>query len=249
MDDSTSEFTVPVYYENDPDRSHIDDKTVAVIGYGSQGHAHALNLHDSGVDVVVGLREGSASRAEAEEDGLRVATPDDAAAEADVVVLLVPDNVQPAVYEALEPGLEAGDTLLFAHGFNIHYGQIEPPEDVDVTMVAPKGPGHIVRRDYERGEGTPALLAVYQDATGDAREEALAYAHAIGAARAGVVETTFQEEVESDLFGEQAVLCGGVTSLVKHGFETLVENGYAPEMAYFECLNELKLIVDLMYEG
>jgi ketol-acid reductoisomerase len=244
-----AEFETTVYYEDDPDRSQIDDKTVAVVGYGSQGHAHAQNLHDSGVDVVVGLREGSSSRVAAEEDGLRVAAPDDAAAEADVVMLLVPDTVQPAVYEALEGGLEPGDSLMFAHGFNIHYGQIEPPEYVDVTMVAPKGPGHIVRRDYERGEGTPALLAVYQDHTGQAREEALAYADAIGAARAGVVETTFREEVESDLFGEQAVLCGGVTSLVKHGFETLVDAGYAPEMAYFECLNELKLIVDLMYEG
>jgi ketol-acid reductoisomerase len=243
------EFTTTVYYEDDPDRSFIDEKTVAVVGYGSQGHAHAQNLHDSGVDVVVGLREGSASREAAAEDGLRVETPAAAAAEADIVMLLVPDNVQPVVYEQIRDGLEAGDSLMFAHGFNIHYGQIEPPEDVDVTMVAPKGPGHIVRRDYERGEGTPALLAIYQDQTGEARQEALAYADAIGAARAGVVETTFQEEVETDLFGEQAVLCGGVTSLVKHGFETLVDAGYSPEMAYFECLNELKLIVDLMYEG
>ncbi|MFB6120376.1 MAG: ketol-acid reductoisomerase [Halobacteriaceae archaeon] len=244
-----NQFTTPVYYEDDPDRSYIDEKTVAVIGYGSQGHAHALNLHESGVEVVVGLREGSSSREQAEADGLRVAAPDDAAAEADVVMVLVPDNVQPAVFEALEPELDEGDTVMFAHGFNIHYNQIEPPEHVDVTMVAPKGPGHIVRRDYERGEGTPALVAVYRDRTGEAKQEALAYAHAIGAARAGIVETSFQEEVETDLFGEQAVLCGGVTSLIKHGFETLVDAGYAPEMAYFECMNELKLIVDLLYEG
>jgi len=243
------EFTTPVYYEDDPDRSYIDDKTVAVIGYGSQGHAHALNLHDSGVDVVVGLREDSSSREKAEADGVRVATPDDAASEADVVMVLVPDNVQPAVFEALEPELDAGDTVMFAHGFNIHYNQVEPPEDVDVTMVAPKGPGHIVRRDYERGEGTPALVAVYRDYTGEAKQEALAYGHALGSARAGIVETSFKEEVETDLFGEQAVLCGGVTNLIKHGFDTLVDAGYAPEMAYFECMNELKLIVDLLYEG
>ncbi|MFB6137142.1 MAG: ketol-acid reductoisomerase, partial [Halobacteriaceae archaeon] len=233
----SEDFTTPVYYEDDPDRSHIDDKTVAVIGYGSQGHAHSRNLSDSGVDVVVGLREGSASREDARSHGLRVAAPDDAASEADVVMILVPDTVQPAVFEALEPELDAGDTVMFAHGFNIHYNQIEPPADVDVTMVAPKGPGDIVRRDYERGEGTPALVAVYRDVTGEAKAEALAYAHAIGSARAGVVETTFREEVETDLFGEQAVLCGGVTSLVKHGFETLVDAGYAPEMAYFECMN------------
>ena len=247
--DADDEFTVPVYYEDDPDRSYIDGKTVAVIGYGSQGHAHAQNLAESGVDVVVGLRESSSSREAAREDGLDVATPREATERADVVMLLVPDNTQPAVYEAIEPALEEGDTLMFAHGFNIHYGQIRPPEHVDVTMIAPKGPGHIVRRDYERGEGTPALVAIYQDATGEAREEALAYGHALGSARAGIVETTFREEVESDLFGEQAVLCGGVTNLIKHGFETLVDNGYAPEMAYFECLNELKLIVDLIYEG
>jgi ketol-acid reductoisomerase len=244
-----SAFTVPVYYEDDPDRSHIDDKTVAVIGYGSQGHAHAQNLHDSGVDAVVGLREGSSSREQAESDGLRVATPREATEQADVTVMLVPDNVQSAVYDDIEPGLEEGDTLMFAHGFVIHYGQVEPPEGVDVTMVAPKSPGQLVRRNYVEGSGTPALVAVYRDHTGGALEEALAYGHAIGCARAGLLETSFQEEVESDLFGEQAVLCGGVTSLVRHGFETLVDNGYAPEMAYFECLNELKLIVDLMYEG
>jgi ketol-acid reductoisomerase len=245
----TENFTTTVYDDGDADSAHIEDKTVAVLGYGSQGHAQAQNLADSGVDVVVGLREGSSSRAEAEADGLTVATPDVAVADADIAVMLVPDTVQPAVYEAVADGLEAGDTLQFAHGFNIHYGQIEPPEDVDVTMVAPKSPGHLVRRTYKRGEGTPGLVAVYQDATGEATDEALAYAQAIGCARAGVIETTFKEEVETDLFGEQAVLCGGVTEMVKAGFETLVEAGYAPEMAYFECLNELKLIVDLMYEG
>ena len=246
---AADEFTQPVYHDDDADSAHIEEKTVAVLGYGSQGHAHAQNLHDSGVDVVVGLRPESSSVAAAEADGLRVAAPTEAAAEADVVSMLVPDTVQPAVYEAIEPELEAGNTLQFAHGFNIHYNQIEPPEDVDVTMVAPKSPGHLVRRNYEAGEGTPALLAVYQDATGEATDEALAYAQAIGCARAGVIETSFQEETESDLFGEQAVLCGGVTSLVKTGYETLTDNGYSPEMAYFEVLNELKLIVDLMYEG
>jgi ketol-acid reductoisomerase len=245
----TDEFTVPVYHEDDVDPGHVADSTVAVLGYGSQGHAHAQNLADSGVDVVVGLREDSASRTAAREDDLRVATPDVAAAEADVVSILVPDTVQPAVFEAIEDGLEAGDTLQFAHGFNVHYGQIEPPADVDVTMVAPKSPGHLVRRNYEAGEGTPALLAVYQDATGSAHEEALAYAGAIGCASAGVVETTFREETETDLFGEQAVLCGGVSELIRAGYETLVDAGYSPEMAYFECLNEMKLIVDLMYEG
>jgi ketol-acid reductoisomerase len=245
----TDEFTTTVYHEDDADATDIEDKTVAVLGYGSQGHAHAQNLDDSGVDVIVGLREDSSSRAEAEADGLEVATPDVAAARADTVVMLVPDTVQPAVYEAIEPELEEGDTLQFAHGFNIHYGQIEPPEYVDVTMVAPKSPGHLVRRTYKRGEGTPGLLAVYQDATGNAHDEGLAYAQAIGCTRAGVIETTFREETETDLFGEQAVLCGGVTEMVKAGFETLVDAGYSPEMAYFECLNELKLIVDLMYEG
>jgi len=243
------EFTIPVYYESDADQSQLDEKTVAVLGYGSQGHAHSLNLADSGVDVVVGLREDSDSRAEAEAEGLTVKDPLEAARDGDVIMFLVPDTVQPTVYEAVSPGIEAGDTVMFAHGFNIHYSQIEPAEDVDVTMVAPKSPGHLVRRNYVNDEGTPALIAIEQDVTGDAREEALAYADALGCARAGVIETTFQEEVETDLFGEQAVLCGGATALVKHGFETLVDNGYAPEMAYFECLNELKLIVDLMYEG
>jgi len=245
----TEEFTTTVHYDSDADSTQLTGKTVAVLGYGSQGHAHAQNLDDSGVDVVVGLRESSSSREQARADGLRVETPDDAAREGDIVVLLVPDTVQPAVYEAIEPELDAGDTLQFAHGFNVHYGQIEPPEDVDVTMIAPKAPGHLVRRTYERGEGTPGLLAVYQDATGEADAEALAYAEALGCTRAGVIETTFREETETDLFGEQAVLCGGVTELVKTGYETLVEAGYSPEMAYFECLNELKLIVDLMYEG
>ncbi|WP_251343273.1 ketol-acid reductoisomerase [Haloplanus halophilus] len=245
----TDEFTVPVYYDDDADSDAIAGKTVAVLGYGSQGHAHAQNLDDSGIDVVVGLRKSSDSWAQAENDGLRVATPDDAVAEADVVSMLVPDTVQPAVFEAISDGLEAGDTLQFAHGFNIHYNQIQPPEGVDVTMIAPKTPGHLLRRNYVEDTGTPALLAVYQNTTGEAKAEALAYAQALGCTRAGVVETTFQEEVETDLFGEQAILCGGITALIKHGYETLVDAGYSPEMAYFECLNEMKLIVDLMYEG
>jgi ketol-acid reductoisomerase len=248
MSESES-FTSTVYYDDDAEESNIESKTVAVLGYGSQGHAHAQNLADSGVDVVVGLREGSSSRAAAEEDGLRVATPVEAAAEADIVSMLVPDTVQPKVFESIRDVLEPGDTLQFAHGFNIHYDQIQPPEDVDVAMVAPKSPGHLVRRNYESGEGTPGLLAIYQDTTGEAKAEALAYAKGIGCTRAGVIETTFQEETETDLFGEQAVLCGGVTSLIKTGYETLVDAGYSPEMAYFEVLNEMKLIVDLMYEG
>ncbi|SDE81448.1 ketol-acid reductoisomerase [Halorientalis regularis] len=245
----TDEFTSEIYYDEDADVSNIEDKTVAVLGYGSQGHAHALNLQDSGVDVVVGLRKGSSSREAAKDEGLEVTTPVDAASQGDIVKMLVPDTVQPAVYDQIRDELDAGDTLQFAHGFNIHYGQIEPPEDVDVTMVAPKSPGHLVRRNYEKGEGTPGLLAIYQDATGEAKAEGLAYAKAIGCTRAGTIQTTFREETETDLFGEQAVLCGGVTDLVKAGFETLVDAGYSPEMAYFECLNELKLIVDLMYEG
>lgn len=246
MDD---EFTTPVYYDSDADHTHIDSKTVAVLGYGSQGHAHALNLHESGIDVIVGLREGSSSRPDAETAGLEIATPDEAAAAADIVSMLVPDTVQPAVWDAVKDGVEAGDTLQFAHGFNIHYDQITPPTSIDVTMIAPKTPGHLLRRNYEREQGTPALLAIYQDASGSAKAEALAYAQAIGCTRAGVVETSFREETETDLFGEQAVLCGGITSLIKMGYETLVEAGYSPEMAYFECLNEMKLIVDLMYEG
>jgi ketol-acid reductoisomerase len=245
----TDEFTTDIYYDDDANVSEIEDKTVAVLGYGSQGHAHALNLDDSGVDVIVGLRKTSSSREAAQDEGLEVATPANAAAAADIVMMLVPDTIQPSVYEAVTDEMEAGDTLMFAHGFNIHYGQIEPSEDVDVTMIAPKSPGHLVRRNYEKGEGTPGLLAVYQDTTGEAKAESLAYAKAIGCTRAGVIETTFEEEVETDLFGEQAVLCGGVTEMVKAGFETLVDAGYSPEMAYFECLNELKLIVDLMYEG
>ncbi|MUV86847.1 ketol-acid reductoisomerase [Natronomonas sp. CBA1123] len=238
-----------IYYDDDADSTVLDDKTVAVLGYGSQGHAHAQNLDESGVDVVVGLREDSSSRSAAESDGLDVATPRQAAEQADLVSVLVPDTVQPAVYEEIQDVLTPGDTLQFAHGFNIHYGQIEPKESVNVTMVAPKSPGHLVRRNYENDEGTPGLLAVYQDPSGEAHDIGLAYAKAIGCTRAGVVETSFREETETDLFGEQAVLCGGVTSLVKQGYETLVEAGYSREMAYFECLNELKLIVDLMYEG
>jgi ketol-acid reductoisomerase len=222
---------------------------VAVLGYGSQGHAHALNLHDSGVDVVVGLRDGSNSRPAAEEAGLAVASPGGAVEGAQLVAFLLPDQVQPAVYEEVAPHLDPGAALLFAHGFNIHYGRISPPPGHDVIMVAPKGPGHIVRRIFTEGYGTPALFAVAQDASGNARELALGYAKGIGATRAGVIETTFLEETETDLFGEQAVLCGGVTELVRLGFETLVEAGYQPEIAYYECLHELKLIVDLIYEG
>jgi ketol-acid reductoisomerase len=222
---------------------------VAVLGYGSQGHAHALNLHDSGVEVVVGLREGSPSWAAAEEAGLQAATPEEAVKGAQLVAFLLPDQVQPAVYEQVAPHLEPDAALLFAHGFNVHYGRIQPPAGHDVIMVAPKGPGHIVRRIFEEGYGTPALVAVAQDASGQARELALAYAHGIGATRAGVIETSFMEETETDLFGEQAVLCGGVTELIRLGFETLVDAGYQPEIAYYECLHELKLIVDLIYEG
>src|SRR5919109_2381937 len=223
---------------------------VAVLGYGSQGHAHALNLRDSGVEVEVGLREASASRSAAEDAGLTVGTPAEVVRGAQVVAMLLPDQVQPRVYEAdVAPNLEAGAALLFAHGFNVHYGRVTPPAGHDVIMVAPKGPGHIVRRLFEEGFGTPAVVAVAQDASGGAFELALAYAAAIGATRAGVIETTFVEETESDLFGEQAVLCGGVTELIRLGFETLVEAGYQPEIAYYECLHELKLIVDLIYEG
>ena len=223
---------------------------VAVLGFGSQGHAHALNLADSGVDVVVGLRTESASRAEAEEAGLAVASVADAVRGAQLVSFLVPDGAQPTLWrDEVEPNLEPGAALLFAHGFNVHYGRVEPPPGHDVIMVAPKGPGHIVRRLYEEGYGTPAVVAVAQDASGGARELALAYGAAIGAARAGMVETTFEEETETDLFGEQSVLCGGVTQLIRHAFDTLVEAGYQPEVAYYECLHELKLIVDLIWEG
>ncbi len=239
-----------VFYEKDADLSIIRSLRVAVIGYGSQGHAHANNLKDSGVQVTVGLRPGSGSAAKAEKAGLEVRPVAEAVQGADLVMMLVPDEHQPRVYaEQVEPGLREGATLAFAHGFNIHFGCIEPRPDLDVIMVAPKGPGHLVRSTYTQGAGVPSLIAVHQDATGRARETALSYAAAIGAGRAGIIETTFREETETDLFGEQVVLCGGVTALVQAGFETLVEAGYAPEMAYFECLHELKLIVDLMYEG
>ena len=241
---------VNMFYEKDCNQAAFKNKTVAVLGYGSQGHAHALNLKESGVDVVVGLYEGSNSWDRAASAGLKVATAEEAVKTADVVMLLLPDEKQAAVYRsAVEPNLRKGAALAFAHGFNIHFGQINPPADVDVFMVAPKGPGHLVRRLYTEGTGVPALIAVYQDATGKAREYAMAYAAGIGAARAGVLETTFKEETETDLFGEQAVLCGGVSELVKAGFETLVDAGYKEEIAYFECLHELKLIVDLLYEG
>jgi ketol-acid reductoisomerase len=239
-----------ISYEKDADAALLSSRKVAVIGYGSQGHAHALNLKDSGIDVVVGLREGSSSRAKAEAAGLRVTTVADATAQADVIMILLPDTEQKAVYEAdIEPNLADGDALLFAHGFNIRFGQIKPPAGIDVGMVAPKGPGHLVRRTFESGGGVPALIAVSQDASGKARALSLSYAHAIGATRAGVLETTFEEETETDLFGEQVVLCGGLTELVMAGYETLVNAGYQPESAYFECLHELKLIVDLMYEN
>ncbi|MBA2437397.1 MAG: ketol-acid reductoisomerase, partial [Acidimicrobiia bacterium] len=238
-----------VYYDKDADPGLIRGRRVAVIGYGSQGHAHALNLAEAGVDVRVGLREGSSSRAKAEAAGLRVTTVAEAAAEADLVMLLLPDTEQRSVYEeSIEPHLEPGDALFFAHGFNIRFDQITPSPGVDVGMVAPKGPGHLVRRTYETGGGVPCLIAVAQDASGKAKELALSYAQAIGGTRAGVLETTFDEETETDLFGEQVVLCGGLTALVQASFETLVEAGYQPESAYFECLHELKLIVDLMYE-
>lgn len=239
-----------IRYDKDADLSLIKSKKVAIIGFGSQGHAHALNLHESGVDVTVGLRPGSASRAKAESAGLKVMAPAEAAAWGDVVMILAPDTRQPVLYkEHIAPNLKAGDTLMFAHGFNIRYGTIEPPADVDVSMVAPKGPGHRVRETYQEGGGVPSLLAVHQDASGQADALALSYASGIGAGRAGVLSTTFEEETETDLFGEQAVLCGGCSELVKAGFETLVEAGYQPEVAYFECLHELKLIVDLMYRG
>jgi ketol-acid reductoisomerase len=238
-----------VYYEKDADRSIIAGRKVAVLGYGSQGHAHALNLKDSGVDVRVGLREGSSSRAKAEAAGLRVVEPGQAAAEADVVMMLLPDTEIAKVYaESVAANLADGDALFFAHGFNVRFGYVEAPAGVDVCMAAPKGPGHLVRRTYTEGGGVPCLVAVAQDATGKARDLALSYADAIGGTRAGVLETTFEEETETDLFGEQVVLCGGLTSLVQAGFETLVEAGYQPESAYFECLHELKLIIDLMYE-
>lgn len=239
-----------MYYENDGDLKVLEGKKVAVLGYGSQGRAHAMNLKESGVDVVVGLYEGSRSKAVAENDGLEVKNVAEAVKDSNVVMVLLPDTKQKKVYyEEVEPNLEEGDALAFAHGFNIHYGQILPKEGVDVFMVAPKGPGHLVRRVYQEGKGVPALFAVYKDESGKARDMALAYAKGIGATKAGVLETTFKEETETDLFGEQAVLCGGATELIKAGFDTLVNSGYQPEVAYFECLHELKLIVDLLYEG
>jgi ketol-acid reductoisomerase len=239
-----------MYYDNDADPSALHGQTVAIIGYGSQGHAHALNLHESGVDVIVGLQPGSKSRPLAEEAGLRVSNVADAVKAADVVMILVPDTGQKAVYDAeIAPNLRDGQLLMFAHGFNIHFGRIDPPGNVDVGMVAPKGPGHLLRSVYQAGGGVPALFAVHRDASGTARARILAYARALGNTRAGVLETTFAEETETDLFGEQSVLCGGTASLVKMAFETLVEAGYQPELAYFETMHELKLIVDLLYRG
>jgi ketol-acid reductoisomerase len=239
-----------IYYNKDAKPEIIKGKKVAIIGYGSQGHAHALNLKDTGVDVRVGLRPSSKSRPKVKAEGLEVMTIGEAAAWADIVMMLAPDTVQPAIYhQDIAPHMGPGKTLMFAHGFNIRFGTIEPPLEVDVSMVAPKAPGHRVREVFVEGGGTPCLLAVYQDASGKAKEDAISYAFGIGGTRAGVLETTFSEETETDLFGEQAVLCGGVTALVKAGFETLVEAGYQPELAYFECLHELKLIVDLMYQG
>lgn len=239
-----------MYYDADANLDVLAGKTIAIIGYGSQGHAHALNLRDSGLNVVVGLYPGSKSAAKAEAEGLTVKTVSDAAEAADFIMILLPDEAMKTVYKnEIEAQLTAGKVLAFAHGFNIHFAQIVPPADVDVVMVAPKGPGHLVRRTYEQGEGVPALFAVYQDATGQARNRAMAYAKGIGGTRAGILETTFREETETDLFGEQVVLCGGLSALIKAGFETLVDAGYQPELAYFECLHEVKLIVDLIVEG
>lgn len=239
-----------IYYDSDADLSLLQGKTIAVMGYGSQGHAQSQNLNDSGLNVIVGLRKGSARWQEAEEAGLKVMTVSEAAAQADVIQILLPDEQQGKVYkEEILPHLTSGKVLMFSHGFNIHFGQIVPPADVDVIMIAPKSPGHLVRRTYTEGAGTPGLIAVHQDATGNAHKIGLAYAKGIGCTRTGLLETTFKEETETDLFGEQVVLCGGVTELVRAGFDTLVEAGYQPESAYFECLHELKLIVDLMYEG
>jgi ketol-acid reductoisomerase len=241
--------TDDIFYDSDADLSKLEGKTVAILGYGSQGHAHALNLKDSGVDVVVGLRPDSSSRAKAEEAGLEVLGIADAASRGDAVMVLLPDEKQAEVWEAeIADGVAPGNLLLFAHGFSVHFEQIQPPPGVDVGMVAPKGPGHLVRRQYEEGRGVPCLMAVHQDATGDAHDLVLAYAAAIGGGRAAIIETTFKDECETDLFGEQAVLCGGASELVRAGFETLVEAGYDPRLAYFECLHELKLIADLMYE-
>ena len=239
-----------MYYDNDANLDYLKDKKIAIIGYGSQGHAHALNLQDSGLDVIVGLYAGSPSWQRAEGEGLTVKTVADAAAIANFIMILLPDETQKSVYaHDIAPNLQAGDVLAFAHGFNIHFAQVVPPPFVDVVMVAPKGPGHLVRRVFTQGQGVPALFAVYQDASGQARDRAMAYARGIGGTRAGILETTFREETETDLFGEQAVLCGGLSALIKAGFETLVEAGYQPELAYFECLHEVKLIVDLVVEG
>ncbi|OAU96013.1 ketol-acid reductoisomerase [Moraxella catarrhalis] len=243
-------MSLNIYYDKDCDLSIIQSKKVAIIGYGSQGHAHALNLKDSGVDVTVGLRQGSASWKKAENSGLKVAETSEAVAGADVVMILTPDEFQRELYkEVIEPNIKQGATLAFAHGFAIHYNQVEPRADLDVIMVAPKAPGHTVRSEFTKGGGIPDLIAVWRDASGNAKQLALSYAAGVGGGRSGIIETTFKDETETDLFGEQAVLCGGAVELVKMGFETLVEAGYAPEMAYFECLHELKLIVDLMYEG
>ena len=239
-----------LYYQTDCDLNLLKGKKVAIIGYGSQGHAHALNLHESGVEVIVGLYNGSPSWEKAEKAGLTVMTAEDAAKVADFIMILINDEKQAKLYtDSIKENLTPGKTLAFAHGFNIHYGQIVPPSDVNVVMIAPKGPGHTVRSQYQEGKGVPCLIAVYQDATGDAKDMALAYADGVGGARAGILETTFKEETETDLFGEQAVLCGGVTALMKAGFETLVEAGYQPESAYFECVHEMKLIVDLINQG
>jgi ketol-acid reductoisomerase len=239
-----------MYYDTDSDLSYLSGKKIAIIGYGSQGHAHALNLKDSGLDVLVGLYRGSSSWSRVESDGLPVSTVAEAAAQADLIMILLPDETQKSVYtQEIAPHLTAGKVLAFAHGFNIHFSQVVPPADVDVIMVAPKGPGHLVRRVFTQGQGVPALFAIYQDGSGQARDRAMAYAKGIGATRAGILETTFREETETDLFGEQAVLCGGLSALIKAGFETLVEAGYQPELAYFECLHEVKLIVDLVVEG
>jgi ketol-acid reductoisomerase len=239
-----------IYYDDDADLSPLEGKTIAILGYGSQGHAHALNLKDSGCDVVVGLRPDSSSRADAEGEGLTVLDVPEAASRGDVVMILLPDERQAEIWESqISDGIAEGDLLLFAHGFSIHFGQIDPPPGVDVGMVAPKGPGHLVRRQFAEGRGVPCLMAIHQDATGNTRDLVLAYAKGIGGTRAGVIETTFKDECETDLFGEQSVLCGGITELARAGFETLVDAGYDPRLAYFECLHELKLIVDLMYEG
>ncbi len=239
-----------IYYDNDADLSILKKKKIAVLGFGSQGHAHALNLKDSGSNVIVGLREGSSSIKKAKDSGLKVLSVSEACKEADIIMVLVPDELQKQLYEEkVKPNLKPGNTLLFAHGFNIHFQLVIPPKDVNISMIAPKGPGHTVRREYLSGGGVPCLLAIHQDATGNTKDIALAYAKGIGGTKSGVIETTFKEETETDLFGEQAVLCGGVSALMQAGFETLIEAGYAPEMAYFECMHEMKLIVDLIYEG